>query len=218
MVLVPFREDLPWVRVDMPTTATDRERLWDEGLREALAMHARRANGSARMAVLCFTIDRENAEVTSRDMGQRLAEIGVGVPVRLWTNDAVWAEFNTADSGRCSEDAVDRMTTIGVYEGRVRPAMRREAVAASMVGDREPVAALLKHALDVTGATNMTRVGTQQLVADRLTQDRSEQPVGVAAEGGPVNRGGGVPLPHQVRCDVTQGDRCEPGKEPPVQQ
>ena len=146
LVLVPFNQVLPWVRVDIPTTAADRVQLWSDSLCDALSTHARRAGKSGRMAVLCFTANRENAEVTSLDIGRRLEEIGIGTPVRLWTNDAVWTEFNTAVSGRCSQDAADRMAATSVYSGRVQPAASRESMAASMVGDREPVAALLQDA------------------------------------------------------------------------
>lgn len=102
LVLMPFNPALPWVQVDLPRTAADRSQLWDKKLRTVLDTHARRAGGSVRMAVLCFTADRESAEVTSRDLSRRLGEIGVGVPVRLWANGSVWAEFNTASSGECS--------------------------------------------------------------------------------------------------------------------
>jgi hypothetical protein len=138
LVLMPFNPALPWVRVDIPRTAADRRQLWDQKLRDVIDRHARRAGGSVRMAVLCFTADRENAEVTSRNVSRRLEEIGIGVPVRLWTNDSVWAEFNTASSGQCSHDVAERMAATSVYGGRPQPAQSRETMAASMVGDREP--------------------------------------------------------------------------------
>ena len=146
LVLMPFSSQLPVVRVDIPTTFEDRDSLWEESLRDALGPHVERTEAPARMAAICFTGDRSNAEVTSRDIAQRLGEIGVGVPVRLWTNGFVWSEFTTGDSGRCSQEATDLMATTGVVAGRVRPAESREAMAATLVGDREPVAAHLEHA------------------------------------------------------------------------
>ncbi|GAA5122397.1 hypothetical protein GCM10023339_40730 [Alloalcanivorax gelatiniphagus] len=144
LVLMPFNQELPWVRVDIPQTEADCVRLWDESLREVLASHARRAARPVGVAVLCFTSDRANAAATSRDIGRRLGAIGVRVPVRLWTSGSVWVEFNTAAAGRCSQEAADTMAATSVYGGSVRPAASREAMATSMVGDRGPVAALLK--------------------------------------------------------------------------
>ena len=34
LALVPFNQDLPWVRVDIPATEADRRRLWDGSLRD----------------------------------------------------------------------------------------------------------------------------------------------------------------------------------------
>ena len=149
LVLMPFSSQLPVVRVDIPTTVEDRDALWDESLRDALGPHVVRTDAPARMAAMCFTGDRSNAEVTSRDIAKRLGEIGIGVPVRLWTNGFVWSEFTTGDSGRCSQDATDLMAATGVVAGRVRPAESREAMAATLVGDREPVAAELERAYAV---------------------------------------------------------------------
>ena len=165
LVLMPFSPQLPVVRVDIPTTVEDRDALWDSSLRGALGPHALRAGGQARMAVMGFTQDRSNAEANSRDFTRRLGEIGISVPVRLWTNGFVWSEFNTGDSGRCSQDATDRMAATGVVAGRVRPAASREAMAATLVGNREPLAAQLEHAYasaDTPAAEQawaLTRVG-----------------------------------------------------------
>ena len=146
LVLMPFSSHLPVVRVDIPTTVEDRDSLWEESLRDALGPHVAHTGGRTRMAAMCFTQDRGNAEVTSRDFAQRLPEIGIEVPVRLWTNGFVWSEFNTGDSGRCSQEATDLMAATGVVAGRVRPAESREAMAATLVGDRKPVAAQLQQA------------------------------------------------------------------------
>lgn len=144
LVLVPFHPALPWVRVAIPASEAGRSELWEGSLRDALSAHERRADGPVRMAVLCFTSDRANADITSHDIGRRLGEIGIKVPVRLWTNDSAWVEFNTSVSGQCSQDAVDMMAATSVYSGSARPAASRETLAASMVGDREPVNVLLE--------------------------------------------------------------------------
>ncbi|WP_363321314.1 DUF4192 family protein [Nocardioides sp.] len=41
LVLVPYNQDLPWVRVDIPATEADRRDLWDGSLRDALAVMPR---------------------------------------------------------------------------------------------------------------------------------------------------------------------------------
>ncbi|MCW2738055.1 MAG: hypothetical protein JWN97_2699, partial [Nocardioides sp.] len=126
------REGRPHRQVEQPGWASQ------------LATHARRADGPVVVAVLCFTSDRANAAVTSHDIGRRLGEIGIRIPVRLWINDSVWVEFNTSATGRCSQDAADKMAAKSVYGRCARPAASRETMAASMAGDRKPVAALLK--------------------------------------------------------------------------
>ena len=166
LVLLPFSPQLPVVRVDIPTTVEDRDSLWNESLRDALGPHALRTGGPARMAAMCFTEDRSNAEVTSRDIAHRLPEIGIGVPVRLWTNGFVWSEFNTGDSGRCSQEATDLMAATGVVAGRVRPAQSRESMAATLVGDRVPVAAQLQQA----HATADTPAAERQWALERVAQ------------------------------------------------
>src|SRR6185436_12248728 len=71
LVLMPFSSELPVVRVDIPTSVEDRDSLWDQSLWDALGPHALSAGGRARMAAICFTQDRGNAEVTSRDFTHR---------------------------------------------------------------------------------------------------------------------------------------------------
>ena len=164
LVLLPFSPQLPVVRVDLPTNVEDRDSLWNESLRDALSPHALRADGRAQMAVMCFTQDRSNAEATSRDFAQRLGEIGLGVPVRLWTNGFVWSELNTGDAGRCSQEAADQMAASGVVAGRVRPAESREAMAATLVGDHELVAAQLEPAYATAG----TPAAERDWALDRL--------------------------------------------------
>jgi Domain of unknown function (DUF4192) len=166
LVLVPFNQALPWVRVDLPATEADRSQLWEGSLRDALTTHARRADGSVGMAVLCFTSDRALAAVTSHDIGRRLGEISIRTPVRLWTNDSLWVEFNTAATGRCSQDAADKMAATSVYGGIARPAASRETMAASMVGDREPLVALLKDAK----AAHATTAAEQGWAATRVAE------------------------------------------------
>jgi hypothetical protein len=118
------------------------------------------------MAVLCFTAEPANADATSHDMSRKLEDIGISVPVRLWTNDSLWVEFNTAATGRCSQDAADKMAETSVYAGRVRPAASRESMAASMVGDREPVGALLRDAF----AAPTTPAAERDWAATRVEQ------------------------------------------------
>ena len=170
LVLLPFSPQLPVVRVDIPVAAEDRDALWNESLRDALSPHALRAGGQALMAVMCFTQDRSNGEATSRNFTQRLGEIGIGVPVRLWTNGFVWSEFNSGDAGRCSQQAADRMAAAGVVAGRLRPAESREAMAATLVGDHEPVAAQLEPAYATAGTPD----AEQEWALNRLDRFHSD--------------------------------------------
>jgi hypothetical protein len=144
LVIVPFNQMLPWVRADIPATEAARCDLWNQSLHAVLARHARNVVGPVGVAVLCFTSDRGTAELASDDISRRLDELGIGVPVRLWTDGAVWVEFNTAAVGSCSRDAADRMAATTVYGGFARPAVSRDVMASGMVGDRQPVAALLE--------------------------------------------------------------------------
>jgi hypothetical protein len=116
------------------------------------------------MAAICFTQDGSNAHATSQDFTRRLGEIGIGVPVRLWTNGFAWSELNTGDSGRCSQEAADRMAATGVVAGRVQPAASREAMAATLIGDRGPVATHLEQAY----ATADTPATERQWALQRL--------------------------------------------------
>lgn len=166
LVLMPFSPQLPVVRVDIPTTPDGRDALWEQSLRDALGTHALHADGRARMAAICFTQDRDNAEATGQDFARRLGDIGIGVPVRLWTNGFVWSEFNTGDSGRCSQEAADLMAATGVVAGRVRPAASREAMAATLIGDRGPVATQLDQAY----ATADTPAAEREWALQRLEE------------------------------------------------
>jgi hypothetical protein len=166
LVLMPFSPELPVVRVDIPTTPKDRDALWEQSLQDALGTHALRADGRARMGAICFTQDRDNAEATGQDIARRLGDIGIGVPVRLWTNGFVWSEFNTGDSGCCSQEAADRMAATGVVAGRVRPAASREAMAATLIGDRRPVATQLDQAY----ATADTPAAEREWALQRLEE------------------------------------------------
>jgi hypothetical protein len=125
LVLMPFGPQLPVVRVDIPTTGKDRDSLWDESLRDVLGAHASRTSGQMRMAAICFTQDRSNAEVTGRDFAERLGEIGIGVPVRLWTQ-------------RLRVDGVQHRRLGALQPGRHRPNGRNWSGRGPGVAGREP--------------------------------------------------------------------------------
>lgn len=142
LVLAPLKADLPWIRVDLPGTAQDREILWNEHIRDPLA---RLACPGSQMAVVCVTADRPSAELASRHVTHALESIGITSPGTLWTNGRQWVELNTGASGVITREAAGRVAAVAVYSGLAQPAESREAVAASMVGDRAPVAGVLEH-------------------------------------------------------------------------
>ena len=73
-------------------------------------------------------------------LSNRLETVGITTHMRLWADGCVWSEFNTGDSGRCSPGGRRADAATGLVAGRVPAGREPEAMAASMVGDREPVA------------------------------------------------------------------------------
>ena len=138
-MLVPFRPGLPITRVDLPKTAADREEVWD-----ALSgPYGRHARPGARLAILCFTEDRRSAELASQHLSNRLETVGITTHIRLWADGERWREFNTGQTGLQTQATAERIAAATVLTGAAQPAASRASLAASMVGDREPIAQLL---------------------------------------------------------------------------
>jgi hypothetical protein len=139
IVLVPFRPGLPITRVDLPRTAADREEVWD-----ALSgPYGRHARPGARLAIICITEDRRSAELASQHLSNRLQDVGITTHIRLWSDGERWREFSTGQTGLQTPSTAERIAAATVLTGAAQPAASRESLAASLVGDREPIAQLL---------------------------------------------------------------------------
>ena len=163
-MLVPFRPGLPITRVDLPKTAADREEVWD-----ALSgPYGRHARPGARLAILCFTEDRRSAELASQHLSNRLETVGITTHIRLWADGERWREFNTGQTGLQTQATAERIAAATVLTGAAQPAASRASLAASMVGDREPIAQLLPAAR--SAAVDSTPALERDWALDRLEQ------------------------------------------------
>jgi hypothetical protein len=139
IVFLPFQSDLPVARVDIPTTALDREGVW-QSISDAFRRYA---HPDSNVAIVCLSADREQAHVVGQDFAARLGTIGIGTPILLWADHTRWADLDTGDMGPRTDAAREAVAAATVLSGRAQPAASRESLAESLVGDREPVAALL---------------------------------------------------------------------------
>ncbi|TIC85591.1 DUF4192 family protein [Nocardioides sp. GY 10127] len=139
LVFLPMSSELPAARVNLPTTPYDREVVWSS-IRDAYSRHAQ--PGSS-LAIVCLTADRETATDVGHEFGARFDSIGIDTRVMLWADGTRWADLDTDDMGLQTEDARERIAAATVLTGRAQPTTSRDSLAESLVGDREPVAALL---------------------------------------------------------------------------
>ena len=164
IVLVPFRPGLPITRVNLPTNAADREEVWD-----ALSgPYGRHARPGARLAIVCFTQDRRSAELASQHLSNRLETVGITTHIRLWSDGERWREFNTGQTGLQTEATAERIAAATVLSGAAQPAANRASLAASVVGDREPITQLLPAAR--AAAAVSTPGAERDWALDRLEQ------------------------------------------------
>lgn len=162
VVFVPMRSDLPVARVDLPTTPRDRELVW-RSIRDGLSRYAR--PGSS-LGIVCITADRQLAHDVGTEFAARLDTIGIDTRVMLWADESRWADLGTGDMGLQTDAARERVAAMTVMGGRTQPAASRDALADSLVGDREPVARLLpetreaafKNTANVEGRWALSRV------------------------------------------------------------
>lgn len=164
IVLMPITKGLPCARVDLPTTASDRDGV-SRALRGPYGQHAR---PGAMVALVCVTEDRRAAELASQHIAAGLAEVGVDTKLRLWANGQRWVELDTGASGYQSQQAADRMAATTVLAGAVQPAANRDSLAASLAGDHEPLAAVLPSAR--AAAESSTPGRERDWALDRLEQ------------------------------------------------
>lgn len=152
VVLVPFGHGLPSLRVDLPTTPQQRADVW-EAIHEGLHRHVQ---GAVRVALICYTADSESAEHASRHLSSRLETIGVTTHLRLHADADRWGDLDTGRTGLQATAATDRLAAEMVLAGAARPISSRQALAASLVGDRQPVARILESARAAASATSVT--------------------------------------------------------------
>lgn len=139
IVFLLVRSDLPVARVDILTTARDREGVW-QSISDAFRRYAQ---PDSNVAIVGLSADREQAHVVGKDFAARLGTIGIGTPILLWADETRWADLDTGDMGLRTDAARGTVAAATVLSGRARPAASRESLAESLVGDREPVSALL---------------------------------------------------------------------------
>jgi hypothetical protein len=149
IVFLPFQSDLPVARVDIPTTARDRQGVW-QSISDAFRRYAQ---PDSNVAIVCLSADREQANIVGQDFAARLGSIGIVTPILLWADETRWADLDTGDMGLRTDAARKSVAAATVLGGRAQPAASRESLAESLVGDREPVSALLPEIRAAAGAS-----------------------------------------------------------------
>jgi hypothetical protein len=153
IVFLPLQSDLPVARVDIPTTARDRDGVW-HSISDAFRRYAQ---PDSNVAIVVLSADREQAHLVGQDFAARLGTIGIGTPILVWADETRWADLDTGDMGLCTNAARETVAAAIVLSGRAQPAASRESLAESLVGDREPVSALLPKTR-VTARENTAKV------------------------------------------------------------
>lgn len=139
IVFLPMGAELPTARVDLPTTARDRDVVW-QSIRDAFSRYAQ---PDSSVAIVCLSADRDVAAVVGHDFAARLDSIGIDTRIMLWADETRWADLDTGDMGLQTDGARERVAAETVLTGRAQPTASRDSLAESLVGDREPVASLL---------------------------------------------------------------------------
>lgn len=139
LAFVPMGSNLPTARVDIPTTPRDKALVW-QSIRDGLSRYAQ---PGAAVGIVCFTAERQQAHLVTRDFAERLDTIGIDTHLQLWADETRWADLVTGDTGFQTDAARERVAAMTVLDGRTLPAASRDSLAESLVGDREPVAKLL---------------------------------------------------------------------------
>jgi hypothetical protein len=150
ILAVPFGPGLPIIRVDLPQTAQDREEVWD-ALRGPVGRHARPGIG---VGIVCISEDRRTAEVASRHLSNRLESVGITTHLRLWADGERWRELNSGATGLRTQATAERVAAKTVLTGAVQPATSRASLAASLIGEREPIAQVLPAARAAAAASS----------------------------------------------------------------
>lgn len=142
----------------------DREEVL-QALKGPVGRHAR---PGALIALVCITEDRRAAELASQRLATGLQEAGVETALRLWANGERWVELNSGAAGNLTQQTADRVATSTVLAGAAQPATSRASLAASLVGHREPITAVLPAARQASDT--MTPTLERDWALDRLEQ------------------------------------------------
>jgi hypothetical protein len=94
--------------------------------------------------------------------------VGITTHIRLWADGERWREFNTGSTGLQNPATAERIAAATVLTGAAQPAASRASLAASMVGDREPIAQLIPAAR--AAAADSTPALERDWALDRLEQ------------------------------------------------
>jgi hypothetical protein len=168
IVVVPVTRGLPVARVDLPRNEEDR----DEVTRNLRGPYERYACPGAMVALVCVTEDRRDAESATQHLVAGLEKVGVATQVRLWATDERWVELNTGQAGNRTQDTSTRIAAEAVMAGTARPAATRASLAESLVGDREPLAAVVPAARET--AQTSTPTAERNRASGRLEQFKSD--------------------------------------------
>lgn len=149
LVFVPIRPDLPTARIDLPTTPRDQDLAW-RSIRDGMS---RSTQPGAAVGIICFTADRQQADLVGREFAERLRAIGIDTHLLLWADETRWVDLVTGDTGVQTDSVRERVAAMTVLAGHPQPAATRDSLAKSLVGDRDPVARLLTETRGSTGAS-----------------------------------------------------------------
>jgi hypothetical protein len=89
IVFLPMGSDLPVARVDLPTTARDRNDEWDS-IRDVFSRYAQPRTS---VGIICLTADLQVAENIAKDFTTRFASIGIDTRGAVWANDNPWRDL-----------------------------------------------------------------------------------------------------------------------------
>lgn len=137
IVVVSLTAGVPSARVDFPPTIDDEARV-----HRTLA-HAYRQHNPGLVAMVCLTDREEGVDRVAGDLVGALERVGIQTAIRVWANEYRWRDLITDQAGTRDPSSALRIDAEATALGGRRPMASRKAVAESMVGDREPVAALL---------------------------------------------------------------------------
>lgn len=189
VVFVPMRDELPIARIDVPTTSRARTLAWG-AIGPVFSRHAR---PGASVGIVCLSNDRDNAGEVCREFAARFDSVGISTQLMVWGDDSRWHDFDSGESGLQTEAAREQFAAMMALNGHAQPVASRERLAASLVGDRQPIANLLPDVRDTTGRSTprtearwaLARLQTFHRDGQRLS-DRDAARLLVAIEAIPI--------------------------------